>query len=233
MNIHANIPKYPLPNQGQPKLTPIIVLIVIVALWGIIYVVLGTMGLLKASVPLTRNFTAGQKLEGSVEYSSSCILEVNHTVEHFIPFGSEYYYIVFNNEDASAFVVRADKNWGDKFGSGGHSPQPVFIKGTAKRLGHDEAAEIRKQGQELSALGISLQGDVFLDLTAGGNYILMFIAGIGLIQFAAIIPIGVKKAVFPMGKNKSVSSGIKALCNTSTIIMTAALLLAAYLLTKL
>ena len=198
MNIRANIPKYPLPNQGQPKLTPIIVLIVIVALWGIIYVVLGTMGLLKASVPLT-----------------------------------ESYYIVFNNEDASAFVVRADKNWGDKFGSGGHSPQPVFIKGTAKRLGHDEAAEIRKQWQELSALGISLQEDVFLDLTAGGNYILMFIAGIGLIQFAAIIPIGVKKAVFPMGKNKSVSSGIKALCNTSTIIMTAALLLAAYLLTKL
>lgn len=154
--------------KGKKKILVVVLLVCSLVFYIFSYVYNGIVPLFAKShsEPIELLFDsdvdAGWYVKGEVHFAYK-ILEVKNSL-NFIPTGKEHYYCVFNEDTSECVVVRADKDWKEKFDKDGCNADGVEVKGILRKLDTDTSdiglsrtsisENIEEKSQKLSESGI-------------------------------------------------------------------------------
>lgn len=106
---------------------------------------------------------SGQAVSGMVHYVKP-YMTVDHSI-NFISAGSEYYYIIYNDDYTKCICVRAKKNWDEQFNNSGYSEEGVQIKGRLVHMAYDNAEQVGVVAARLDKQGIDMETAYYIDDT--------------------------------------------------------------------
>ena len=176
------------PSLGGKKASPALVFVVfgLIALFCIGYGITGFVG---EKVTLDEAFSSGLDggeivsgvpPTGSNQYN----LKVKNRV-NMIPLGDEYYFLICSENEDKAFIVRAEKEFGDNFDGEYKNFRNKAIKGKVKRTNSRVESNFTYDRM--------LDSAVFIDLTSTRLSIMWIIAGILSIVLIICFAIQTKK----------------------------------------
>lgn len=154
-----------------------VVLVSVVGLWCIITAV---SGLFADNITEAWGITSikrGDRANIAAEYFTGCVYEEKN------PIGHEYYY-AFKSGENDAYLVRMNKEFNEGMPEEGFKRSDALclsITGEVKSL--KETDGIRDLKTKFAADGITLYTDDYLDEIYQVNYIVRFLAGVGLLIF--------------------------------------------------
>ena len=114
---------------------------------------------------------------------------MKHTI-NFIPVGTEYYYILFNDDFTQAIFVRADKKLKNSFNSSGLTTSPVTVKGKIRTMDYKLKKELANDVNSMSANGIDVamsdKGEYYFIDAMTTKISVLKLAGFGFLVIAII-----------------------------------------------
>ncbi len=115
------------------------------------------------------------------------ILEVEHSINGLIPFGTDHYYIGMDDED-NTYLIQAPKNWDtNNFSSEENDGKTVKITALAKKISdYKVSRELDSQmtAPELNSFNMPLGSSMCLNLSYIRDSVLKLASGILLIALA-------------------------------------------------
>jgi hypothetical protein len=141
----------------------------IVGLFAAFFLLSGIYGLVKLADPVDLQefwsegrHDSGESVSGTAHYGSEVCFSIQHTI-NLIPTGTEYYYLVFNDDFTECIMVRAGKNWSKPFDHYGYSEDGVALRGCLAELNHDAKKQLTQMQSSLSKQGVTVVGEYYID----------------------------------------------------------------------
>lgn len=145
----------------------------------------------------------GTYVEGDAFVCLGECFTVTHKIK-FIPFGKDYYYLVYNENMTKYIVVRADKGWDGNFGTDGMNLSGVSIKGAIRELDYHISSYMKENEQMLSNMGNGAKAaNCYIDLLSDRYAILSLICGILLLVCSVLTAVYIKLAQKAKNPNNS------------------------------
>ncbi len=171
-------------KNSDKKANPLVLILVCLGL-GIGIIISGFVKTSSDALDLNEAFNYGigkdNSYEGDIKYCSQCVFEYSYRLYYIIPMGTEYYYIAVSDDESSAVVLRADKDFGDSFDKDTSTAfSTVHIKGKVSSM----PSEVRSRFTEIKN-EMHLDQPNFerycIDLLSDRNSRLRIISGIGFL----------------------------------------------------
>ena len=119
-------------RRMNPKAAIILATLVVLGM-AAVFIVVSVAHLIKPAISLkdymVGSYRRGDKVKGNVHTATGEFYSIEHTINHVIPIGTEHFFLIFNEDKSSGWVVRAPKDFRENFGKGGESKEGVTIEG--------------------------------------------------------------------------------------------------------
>lgn len=162
-------------NDGKAKKDniisrhPLLVSGALFGLFALYFIISGAYDLIKMQDAMTldefweeTSHTGGEAVTGTVHFGTSSYLSIDHSV-NLIPTGTEYYYLIFNDDYTKCVTIRAKKNWDAELDHNGYSEEGIQIKGRLVKLDYDARKQLGMMSSYLQELEVTVDGQYYID----------------------------------------------------------------------
>ena len=182
--------------ESQPAKNKVItyVFLGVMAVLGLLF---GILGVIKAPVSfedsLKTKIEKGTVVEGYAEYGSNdYLMDYSHAVNK-ITLAHEYYFLILNENQNSAVLVRAPKKFGKKFDESMEAKELVRVKGKVRKLDPKVRDGISSTITQFSNRGRYVESELYVDLLSFRLNVLSIILGVGNLAILIFILLSQKK----------------------------------------
>lgn len=135
----------------------------------------------------------GDVYEGMISCVTPEVGELKHTI-NFIPAGTEHFYMMVSEDASKVILVRASSKWHDLIADGALVEVALQERGIVREMDYKVKHELVSNIiSSLSAQGIEVEQNLYLDLNANKMGILQLFAGISIIVCALYFAIIARK----------------------------------------
>lgn len=142
---------------------------ILFGLFALYFIISGAYNLIKMQDTVTldefwkeTSHTNGEAVTGTVHFGTSSYLSIDHSI-NFIPTGTEYYYLIFNDDYTKCITIRAKNKWDAVLDHNGYSEEGIQIKGRLVELDHDVKQQLGSLYSFFQELGVTANSAYYID----------------------------------------------------------------------